>query len=507
MRSQTNGIAALPTRLSTQLSFQPSRSQSLPSSSIPSLPRFPRYSLRNSSYTPLTTSRNSSEESFTMAGPTRTSHHVEGHNPIGQHPQAQASASNTAEKQPVRISRPPNPWILYRKDKLVHLMNSHPEHKKLPQAELSKLISTMWRSESAPIRQYYELQADIAKEQHQKDHPEYQYRPQKKADKERQREEKRLEKEREKEARQRAKQLQQQARRHSPYARVPAMPTTLPPGAPMPPSVPMPPSALQPQNSNQVHQLVVTQFGMTGPSPPVSECPSPNGSPLMPFIDQLDSGSSRASSLSLPQNGRGSATPTPPPGAHDASFASTSLAAPQPSAPLRPPSASAFHLPGTSTQDASRPASAIQAQNGPSPWTAPNPLDEESSSLNPGQSDDQGGQFMDWMAQPFLQGPLDGMYDVRFSFFVLFLFNLCVFVLLSLSVLLLTHSFIHSYSSTRYRTRPLRCHTRMRATYLSAMTTRPHTLSCSRRSILTSSLYRFRLHLLITLQAKFKSQL
>lgn len=480
MRSQTNGIAALPTRLSTQLSFQPSRSQSLPSSSIPSLPRFPRYSLRNSSYTPLTTSRNSSEESFTMAGPTRTSHHVEGHNPIGQHPQAQASASNTAEKQPVRISRPPNPWILYRKDKLVHLMNSHPEHKKLPQAELSKLISTMWRSESAPVRQYYELQADIAKEQHQKDHPEYQYRPQKKADKERQREEKRLEKEREKEAKQRAKQLQQQARRQSPYARVPATPTTLPPGAPMPPSVPVPPSAFQPQNSNQVHQLVVTQFGITGPSPPVSECPSPDGSPLMPFIDQFNSGSSRSSSLSLPQNGRGSATPTPP-GAHDASFASTSLAAPQPSAPLRPPSASVFHLPGTSTQDASRPTSAIQPQNGLAPWTAPNPMDEESSSLNPGQTDDQGDQLMDWMAPSFLPDSFDGMYDVRFSFFVLLPFNLCVFVLLSLSVLLLTHSLIHSYSLTRYQTRTLRCHTRMRAICLSAMTTRPHALCFNRQ--------------------------
>ena len=103
-------------------------------------------------------------------------------------------ASQSVSRQP---PRPLNAWILYRKAKLAELLQEDPELKRLPQSEISKRISRLWKEESEPIRNQYEYQANLQKTQHQELYPDYQFKPQKRSEKERQREERRVEKEKE----------------------------------------------------------------------------------------------------------------------------------------------------------------------------------------------------------------------------------------------------------------------------------------------------------------------
>lgn len=68
-----------------------------------------------------------------------------------------------------KISRPPNAWILYRSDKILEV-KAHAEIR-TPQAELSKLIAERWRNESPEVKQRYELQAKMRKQEHDSQNP------------------------------------------------------------------------------------------------------------------------------------------------------------------------------------------------------------------------------------------------------------------------------------------------------------------------------------------------
>ncbi|WWC86437.1 uncharacterized protein L201_001314 [Kwoniella dendrophila CBS 6074] len=99
--------------------------------------------------------------------------------------------------------------------------------KGLPQAHISKLISTLWKNETEERKAQYEQRADLKKMEHQKKYPDYKFQPMRKADKIRQREDREREKEelkRQKEAAKQAGKAKRHQRRRnrvsptSPYA-------------------------------------------------------------------------------------------------------------------------------------------------------------------------------------------------------------------------------------------------------------------------------------------------
>jgi hypothetical protein len=182
-----------------------------------------------------------------------------------------ARAPSASSRQP---PRPLNAWILYRKAKLAELLKEEPELKRQPQAELSKRISRLWKEESDEIRTRYEYEANVHKTQHQEQYPDYQFRPQKRAEKERMREERRVEKEKER------KQQQRRIRNMSQSsARQPSVPTTPAPSSILPPVHDFL-AELANTNPSEFHTVCTNTYGPYGPSPPVSQCPSPNGSPV-----------------------------------------------------------------------------------------------------------------------------------------------------------------------------------------------------------------------------------
>ncbi|PWN51166.1 hypothetical protein IE53DRAFT_305790, partial [Violaceomyces palustris] len=83
-----------------------------------------------------------------------------------------------------RTPRPPNAWILYRsqkyqefREKTNSLASSSEAGKPKSQAEISRIISSMWQGESAETKQHYEALAEARKIAHQKTYPTYRYRP------------------------------------------------------------------------------------------------------------------------------------------------------------------------------------------------------------------------------------------------------------------------------------------------------------------------------------------
>ncbi|KAG2033502.1 high mobility group box domain-containing protein, partial [Suillus americanus] len=79
--------------------------------------------------------------------------------------------------------RPPNAWILYRSDKIKVLPPAQPGQRSRAQADVSKLISDMWRNESDAVKLEYERLADARKAEHQRLYPDYRFQPMKKEEK------------------------------------------------------------------------------------------------------------------------------------------------------------------------------------------------------------------------------------------------------------------------------------------------------------------------------------
>ena len=146
----------------------------------------------------------------------------------------------------VQPPRPPNAWILYRSDKLRALPPQVPGTPRRVQADVSKLISSMWRNESEDVRNQYERRADEKKAEHQARYPGYRFMPVKKEVKDRLREEKRLEKEKE-----RAQTKRGGRARQAPYTPAPFVQPALP-------------------------YATAFYYGPSGPSPPLSAASSPN---------------------------------------------------------------------------------------------------------------------------------------------------------------------------------------------------------------------------------------
>ncbi|ORX37385.1 hypothetical protein BD324DRAFT_650981 [Kockovaella imperatae] len=65
----------------------------------------------------------------------------------------------------------------------------------LPQANISKMISALWKGESSAVRQRYENMANAKKREHELKYPDYKFQPRRKADKVREREERERQKE------------------------------------------------------------------------------------------------------------------------------------------------------------------------------------------------------------------------------------------------------------------------------------------------------------------------
>ncbi|CAG8560516.1 13645_t:CDS:1, partial [Racocetra fulgida] len=79
-------------------------------------------------------------------------------------------------RKPKRTPRPPNAFILYRKNKQPDVVA---QDKSLTNAEVSKVISKMWWKESEEVRFQWEKLADRMKLKHMQDHPDYVYQPKK----------------------------------------------------------------------------------------------------------------------------------------------------------------------------------------------------------------------------------------------------------------------------------------------------------------------------------------
>ncbi|KAH9924918.1 uncharacterized protein B0H18DRAFT_856825, partial [Fomitopsis serialis] len=74
--------------------------------------------------------------------------------------------------------RPPNAWILYRSDKLRELTaHRDPSAPKRLQADISREIGLMWKSENPEVKHEYERIADIKKQEHSQMFPGYKFQP------------------------------------------------------------------------------------------------------------------------------------------------------------------------------------------------------------------------------------------------------------------------------------------------------------------------------------------
>ena len=193
--------------------------------------------------------------------------------------------------------RPPNAWILYRSDKLQQLPPPALGQPKPTQAEVSKIISAQWKTESDEVRAMYDERAQFAKLEHARLYPNYRFTPMKRVDKDRIREEKRQAKEQERAGR-------RTRGRASPYTLPPTASSSTPPAPHIAQSVlpnsktasPPVSSASSPQPgtpSSQCSVDIAMRHGSTHASHDLSADPRPNSS-------DSHSASSRASSYSRP---------------------------------------------------------------------------------------------------------------------------------------------------------------------------------------------------------------
>ncbi|PVU89430.1 hypothetical protein BB559_005100 [Furculomyces boomerangus] len=75
-----------------------------------------------------------------------------------------------------RTPRPPNAFILYRKDKQESVIKSHSG---VSNKEISVIIGKMWKSEPTDVKDKYKEMAEEEKRKHKKLYPDYKYQPRK----------------------------------------------------------------------------------------------------------------------------------------------------------------------------------------------------------------------------------------------------------------------------------------------------------------------------------------
>ncbi|KAG8671786.1 hypothetical protein FPOAC2_05146 [Fusarium poae] len=81
-----------------------------------------------------------------------------------------------------RIPRPPNAYILYRKERHQIVKGKRPG---ITNNEISQVLGRCWNAETPDVRRYYKKKADEIKEEHKRLYPDYQYRPRKSSERRR----------------------------------------------------------------------------------------------------------------------------------------------------------------------------------------------------------------------------------------------------------------------------------------------------------------------------------
>ncbi|EED11557.1 mating type protein MAT1-2-1 [Talaromyces stipitatus ATCC 10500] len=90
-------------------------------------------------------------------------------------------ADKKVEKR-LKIPRPPNAFILYRKHYHAILKEQNPD---MHNNEISIAVGIKWNNESSEVKAHYKALADEAKRQHAQKYPNYQYAPRKHCEKKR----------------------------------------------------------------------------------------------------------------------------------------------------------------------------------------------------------------------------------------------------------------------------------------------------------------------------------
>ncbi|KAF5351815.1 hypothetical protein D9756_007408 [Leucocoprinus leucothites] len=228
-------------------------------------------------------------------------------------------SSRPAAPRVVKAPRPPNAWIIYRSDKVHQLPPLEPGQPRRAQADVSKMISSMWANESEETRQEYERRAEEAKAAHALKYPGYRFKPMKKEEKRAQREQE--QNERLAKRREWRKPGSTPDRSSVPpaftaplpqyYASI-NMPINLPQlGQGLPPPLPYPLVSYYPSQP---------LFGPAGPTPPVSAAASPNDHSSSPSAStSMDESQSPPKTLeninpnlSIPTETKGMMTPAAP---------------------------------------------------------------------------------------------------------------------------------------------------------------------------------------------------
>ncbi|KAM0195116.1 hypothetical protein ACHAPA_005713 [Fusarium lateritium] len=82
----------------------------------------------------------------------------------------------------VKIPRPPNAYIIYRKERHQKIKKERPT---LTNNQISMILGRTWNMEDTEVRHLYKLKADAVKEEHRRKYPDYQYRPRRPSDRRR----------------------------------------------------------------------------------------------------------------------------------------------------------------------------------------------------------------------------------------------------------------------------------------------------------------------------------
>ena len=89
--------------------------------------------------------------------------------------QPEAQTSHTRRQSAHHIKRPCNAFILFRSHAVT--TNLVPKEVERDHRNISRIISHMWHNLNADERKMWEMQADIEKQRHRQQHPNYKYRP------------------------------------------------------------------------------------------------------------------------------------------------------------------------------------------------------------------------------------------------------------------------------------------------------------------------------------------
>jgi hypothetical protein len=85
--------------------------------------------------------------------------------------------------RPNHTPRPPNSFILYRRDKHAEILLQSNTEKGMNNNTISKVVADMWKNESLEVKALYAAKADEEKRKHFLKYPDYKYQPRKNAKK------------------------------------------------------------------------------------------------------------------------------------------------------------------------------------------------------------------------------------------------------------------------------------------------------------------------------------